>query len=274
MIASYENRATDFTGNYHRYDGHLLKCEAHLHHHLELMLLLHGQTVGYAGTERCQLRDGDAFLSFPNQIHRFDSVGPEEFYLFIVDPRMMPELEPAFEGSVLHSARIPGAAADPEILRLAALLTDRQAEGDQYEKVAKRGYLLALFARLLGMAKPTGAAPGDSQALKAVLSYCVKNYRSDLSLSVLEEQLHISRTYISHLFSDKLHIRFNDYINSLRVSYACHYLEGDDYSVTEIADLVGFGTTRTFDRAFQKRMGRTPSEYRRESNRPRASEIR
>ncbi len=270
MIASYENRASAFSGSYHKNDGRRLKCAAHLHNHLELVLLLHGDTVGYAGTERCQLTDGDAFLSFPDQIHRFDSVGPEEFYIFIIDPRMMPELEAAFEGSVLPSARIPGAAADPEILHLACLLVEGAEGTDQYEKVARRGYLLALFSRLLGMAKPTGAAPGDSQALKAVLSYCVKNYRSDLSLSVLEKQLHISRTYISHLFSDKLHIRFNDYINSLRVSYACHYLEGDDYSVTEIADLVGFGTARTFDRAFFKRMGRTPSDYRRENSRPRA----
>jgi len=262
MIALYENRAAEFTGSYHGGDGRTLGCPAHLHHHLELALLLRGRVTGYAGTERCQLTEGDAFLSFPNQIHRFESVGPEEFYLFIVDPDMMPELEPAFEGSVLHSARIPGAAADPEILRLAALLVGGTSD-DRYEKVAKRGYLLALFARLLGMAKPIGAAPGDSQALKTVLSYCVKNYRGDLSLPVLEGQLHISRTYISHLFSDKLHIRFNDYINSLRVSYACRYLEGDDYSVTEIADLVGFGTTRTFDRAFLKCMGRTPSEYRR-----------
>ena len=130
---------------------------------------------------------------------------------------------------------------------------------------------LALFARLLSLARPTGAAPGDSHALTAVLSYCVKNFRDDLSLSVLEENLHISRTYISHLFADKLHIRFNDYINSLRVSYACQYLENDDRSVTEIADLVGFGTTRTFDRAFLKQMGRTPRDYRREVTRQKST---
>ena len=55
---------------------------------------------------------------------------------------------------------------------------------------------------------------------------------------------------------------FNDYINSIRVSNACKYLTKSDRSVTEISDLVGFNTMRTFNRAFQKQMGMTPSEYR------------
>ena len=109
----------------------------------------------------------------------------------------------------------------------------------------------------------TKTVPDDSHALKAIVNYCARNYTKDLSLSLLESELHISRYYISHLFSDKLQIGFNDYINSLRVSFACNYLKHSDRSVTEISDLVGFGTLRTFNRAFQKQIGRSPSEYRR-----------
>ena len=38
-----------------------------------------------------------------------------------------------------------------------------------------------------------------------------------------------------------------------------------DESVTEIAYAVGFGTLRTFNRAFIKQLGCSPSEYRREN---------
>ena len=60
-------------------------------------------------------------------------------------------------------------------------------------------------------------------------------------------------------------MKFNDYINSLRVSAASRYLSGTDKSITEISELVGFGTSRTFNRAFLKQFGKSPSEYRAES---------
>ncbi|MBE6605155.1 MAG: AraC family transcriptional regulator [Ruminococcaceae bacterium] len=36
--------------------------------------------------------------------------------------------------------------------------------------------------------------------------------------------------------------------------------------LTQIASLVGFNTSRTFNRAFVRQMGTTPSDYRRTAN--------
>ncbi|MBO7311046.1 MAG: helix-turn-helix transcriptional regulator, partial [Clostridia bacterium] len=74
--------------------------------------------------------------------------------------------------------------------------------------------------------------------------------------------LHISKYYVSHIMSNKLKMGFNDYINSIRVSNACKYLRKTDKSITEISGIVGFNTMRTFNRAFLKQTGMTPSEYR------------
>ena len=104
---------------------------------------------------------------------------------------------------------------------------------------------------------------GDGTSLRAIISYCTEYFAENLSLSTLESELHLNKYYISHLFSTKLGLRFNDYVNSLRISYACDALRHNTASVTEIAAQVGFGTPRTFNRAFLKQMGCTPSEYRR-----------
>jgi hypothetical protein len=64
------------------------------------------------------------------------------------------------------------------------------------------------------------------------------------------------------LFGDILNVKFTDYVNSLRISEACRLLRATDHSVTEIASMAGFGTLRTFNRAFIKRMGVSPSNYR------------
>ena len=64
------------------------------------------------------------------------------------------------------------------------------------------------------------------------------------------------------MINSRLHIGFNDYVNSLRISSACKRLVKSDDTVTEISETVGFNTLRTFNRAFRKQMGMTPSEYR------------
>ena len=103
---------------------------------------------------------------------------------------------------------------------------------------------------------------GDSDALRAIVSYCTQNFSENLSLSMLEEKLHLNKYYISHLFSGKLGLRFNDYINSLRISEACKLLANSDLSITDISERVGFNTLRTFNRAFIKQMHCSPSAYR------------
>jgi YesN/AraC family two-component response regulator len=95
-----------------------------------------------------------------------------------------------------------------------------------------------------------------------ILNYCINNSDKPLSLDILEKELHVSKYYISHVINAKLKMGFNEYINSLRVSNACKYLTKTDKSITDISDLVGFNTMRTFNRAFMKQMGMTPSEYR------------
>lgn len=261
MIAFYENRTDEFYARDQTSGRHHVRCAAHLHYHLELIVFLQGEARAFAGTKEYRLRAGDVFLTFPNQIHRYESFGEERYYILIVNPDLLPELSRCFTGGAPESALLPGAANDPEVAELARKL----CIGGQgaFADVLRQGYLLTLFGKLLPQMTLTQEPVGDTHALTSIVTYCTQNYTKDLSLSVLEKELHISKYYISHLFSDKLKIGFNSYINSLRISYACRYLRHSDKSVTEISTLVGFGTLRTFNRAFVRQTGKTPSEYRR-----------
>ena len=210
------------------------------------------------------IRGGDVFLAFPNQVHSFISNGPESYALFILDPDLLPEYGDQFTMSLPASPLIPGALTKkPQLAVLFSCLAAISTEKSDapYREAVRRGYLLSIFGELfreMALEPPRGA---DATILKAIVNYCMRNFTSDLSLSVLENELHVSKYYISHLFSDRLRIRFNDYINSFRVSAACRYLQQSDKSVTEISRLVGFNTLRTFNRAFAKQVGVTPSAY-------------
>jgi YesN/AraC family two-component response regulator len=107
---------------------------------------------------------------------------------------------------------------------------------------------------------------GELSALRAVIDYCTRHFTNEISLSSLEEELHLSKYYISHLFNNRIHVHFNHYVNSLRIYEAKRLLRHSDKSITAIGEEAGFGTLRTFNRAFHKQMGCTPGEYRRKES--------
>ena len=243
-----------------------LRCAAHLHRELELVLYRAGKTVAGCDSRRYNLQPGDLFLTFPNQIHSYETEEKEDYSIIIVKPDMIPELSDEFDLSVPESAVLPGGAFNPRINALFGAIVEICRQPDDavpYRREKLHGYLLALFAEILSGMKLIGLPQDDSGALRSIIFYCTRHYAGDLSLSVLSDKLGLNRYYISHLFSNKLGMRFNDYVNSLRISEACRMLLNSDDSVTDICFHVGFGTLRTFNRAFVRHTGKTPSEYRR-----------
>lgn len=242
-----------------------IQCMPHLHRELEMICMLEGEVVAYADSVRCHLHAGDIFLTFPNQIHSYESVSHETHVGFIFKPDILPEMMETFTMGIPHSPVIKGAANEPHIRALIdSLAQTRKREGFSHISELRRGYLLALCAELLPRMTINRLSVGDSETLRTIVSFCMRNYGENLSLSLLEEKLHLNRFYISHLFSGKLGLRFNDYINSLRISEACRYLLNSKYSITEIGSMVGFNTPRTFNRAFIRQIGISPSEYRKQ----------
>ena len=263
MAPFYEKRDKDF---FYR-DDHggktKLACSPHLHRHIEFAFMTEGCADGYADSSVFRIEKGDFFIAFPNQIHRFVSYGPEKYMLFIVNPDLIPELSHLMVGASPATNLLKASEQPPHLRQLLEALADADKSGGEHRDVIVRGYLMALFGELLPCLSPGQVRNADTQVLRSVIDFCAENYTRPLSLAMLSDELHISKYYISHLFSNKLNIGFNDYINSLRVSAACRQLRSSELSVTEVCESVGFSTLRTFNRAFLKHVGTSPSEYRR-----------
>ena len=95
-----------------------------------------------------------------------------------------------------------------------------------------------------------------------ILNYCSLNYKENISVDDVANALSISRSTVSHTFGNQLKVGFCDYINMLRLVEARELLRNSDLSITEIAQNTGFETIRTFNRAFLKERGISPSQYR------------
>ncbi len=262
MQAIYENKQDKLYCNDSTNRDRSLACRPHLHYQIELALVFEGHTHITVDGNEYDVLAGDAFVVFPNQIHTYTTVEKEKFILLIVSPELIPELFPQITSSVPKSALIKG-GADEELSMLIKKISNAYFGNEPFKDAVLRGLLLVFFAKLLQKAELCDDQNSDYHVVGLIMNYCNENFQKPLSLNILSKELHLNKYYISHIMNNKLNMGFNDYINSLRVSSACKLLTTGDSSVTEISEAVGFNTLRTFNRAFLKQIGITPSEYRR-----------
>ena len=84
-----------------------------------------------------------------------------------------------------------------------------------------------------------------------------------ISLDRISKLLKIPSKHLSQIINEKYKSNFNDYINSLRVEKASELLINEsDKNILEIAYEVGFNSKTTFNTAFKKITGKTPSDFR------------
>ena len=112
-------------------------------------------------------------------------------------------------------------------------------------------------------------APEESENSQTALvmahvrRYLEDNYMFDLSLDSVGEILHISPAYLSAQFKKYQKMNFLDCLTELRINAAKELLADPFRSSAEVASMVGYEDASYFARAFKKRTGMTPTQYRR-----------
>ena len=136
------------------------------------------------------------------------------------------------------------------------------------------GRALALWVarRLVVFLKRPGGQSQFSEALSAqtaatgpidkIRLHILENPRADLGLSALARVAGVSPRHLSRLFHDHLSISPADYVELARIDIARRLLEGSTSPIKTITYASGFGSTVTLRRAFLRRIGITPLEYR------------
>lgn len=116
-------------------------------------------------------------------------------------------------------------------------------------------------------------APEESENSQTALvmahvrRYLEDNYMFDLSLDSVGEILHISPAYLSAQFKKYQKMNFLDCLTELRINAAKELLVDPFRSSAEVASMVGYEDASYFARAFKKRTGMTPTQYRRQAGR-------
>ena len=97
--------------------------------------------------------------------------------------------------------------------------------------------------------------------LGRVLNYCAGNYQRGITLEKAADVAGLERTYFSTFFRSKVGVCFSCWFGLYRIDVAKEMMQERDYTIAQVAHKVGYRTLGTFERAFKRHTGMTPSQY-------------
>ncbi len=105
------------------------------------------------------------------------------------------------------------------------------------------------------------ALPYRGKKLHAVLDYVDQHYREKLTLHSVADEIYMTPSSFSRMFSKETGTSFIEYLNHIRLEHAAKELEISNGTVSDIAFHNGFGSIPQFNKLFKRKFGVSPREY-------------
>ena len=105
-------------------------------------------------------------------------------------------------------------------------------------------------------------------ACAQVKRYIDGHFRESISLEDLAGLVHVNKYHLVHIFTADFGLSPIQYLISRRVDESKNLLRTTDHSIAQIASFSGFSSQSYFAQTFQKSMGMSPTQYRRQTRVP------
>jgi len=102
-----------------------------------------------------------------------------------------------------------------------------------------------------------------SKSIRKSIQYMRSHLQEKLTVKELAEAANLSVSRFSHLFSEETGMSPMAYFRMEKIESAREMLKDSEYTVYEIATILGFSSESHFIRAFREQLNVTPGEYRR-----------
>ena len=103
----------------------------------------------------------------------------------------------------------------------------------------------------------------NQRMLDEIVEYMHNNYNNaNISLQNIASMFKVSSSYLSQFFKEQTGRNFSEYLEEIRINEACRLLEDLSLTIEEISGCVGYNNSYSFRRAFKRRLGQLPNEYR------------
>ncbi len=106
----------------------------------------------------------------------------------------------------------------------------------------------------------------QSSMTELILHYLKENLTADLTYHDICREFLMGKSRLYRLFEEQVGQSPMDYFAALKMSEAKRLLREGELTVSQISDRLSFSSIHNFSRAFKKRVGMSPSAYRKKIN--------
>ena len=229
--------------------GSAISFPLHIHRSFEYFAQLQGQTELIIDGQTLLLTAGQAVLIFPFQSHAYKAVEDGAYALGFFSPEIVPE----FYTQRKHLL--------PENNRFSYLCEAENADNLFLQK-ATAYRICGEFDRQRTYLPQSKDLHPD--IILKLLLYVDDHFAGNCNLGDAAAAIGYDYAYISKYFKRKTGISFSRYVNMVRINRSKHLLLSTEKPLARIAEECGFSGCRTFHREFNRSVGLTPSQYRKQ----------
>ncbi|MEC0129781.1 MULTISPECIES: AraC family transcriptional regulator [Paenibacillus] len=257
--------------------------DLHWHQELQITLVTKGKLTIQVNGINYDLEAGQAIfinksvlhiVTYLNQEGEYVSFNfPEKLLAFYSESAMEKKYVLPYTNSFLLSLEIKGDKDwHNQILQI---LWDMKKEfeskkkwGWEYEVSIKTAQLWLILISNFSLSSEESSKYNrlQQERLQLMLSFIHKNYSNNLTLKEIADTAHLSVSECTRGFKKSIHMTPYFYLIKYRINKSCDLLIATDYTITEIAQRVGFNNANHFIQSFKKHLNITPKEFRKIRN--------
>ncbi|XCP86923.1 helix-turn-helix domain-containing protein [Roseburia hominis] len=244
-------------------DGNYFR-EKHWHRSVEIFAVLEGELDFYMNEEDTHLEAGEFVIVNSNEVHSIRAVEKNQTVVLQIPLK-------AFEAyytdeqfiCFTHGER----EQDRHMMELVREMYETYEKKETgYELKVQSSYFMMMYL-LVTKYRKMEVSPEiirnrrNLNRLSSITNYIKDNYWKELSLDGVASVFGYSPTYLSRMFQKYAKTNYKAYLQSVRLEYAYKELMKTEHSIGEVAEHNGFADGRAFARAFRRKYGVLPSEY-------------
>ena len=238
----------------------------HTHPFTELFYVVDGKGEFNIQGQRFPVKPNDFVIINP-QVEHTELSSPDEPLEYIVlgiNGLSFSNLTPVSEGG--HPFPFFNLRDEQkDILRyLNAMVQEATSQSMSYELVCHNllEILLIKILRHQHFDLEVGKQSKATKDISFIKHYLETYYHESIQLEDLASMTHLSRFYISHSFKTEIGMSPMEYLIAIRIKESKILLRTTNYSISQVADIVGFTTPTYFSKQFRKSTGISPTDYR------------
>ena len=234
----------------------------HWHDFFEIEIIIGGKGSQILNGNEYELKRGCAYLLSPTDYHSVKSEPQIELYNIMFHERLLSEefLQIITEENTSRIFYFDEKDIT-EVLELCDIIETEFQKEHKYKSEFLRNLLDCFLIIFLRNMTSSVKSYNKSTHIQKALLYIQLHFKDNPSLTKTAEFVNLNPNYFSEMFKNSVGINYNEYLTSLKLSYAKKLLTSRSLSVTEVCFASGFASLSNFMKVFKEKTGISPAAY-------------